>query len=398
MSFFDIIKMLLENKTTYNINLHKNTAAFEFEVPERMEKQPLFLSHSKKCPVQTQNEAYFKNGILYNVMPRNKMVSLYEDRQTAYNARYIVSDGVKYDLENPLDINAIAIPQYKTVGGISNPIFNLDYILKMRLGTETRPALAVPLAYKVAGLMKASEIGWDKKDYYRLPIQLWSIGEIWYGDHLLEVLKANITVVNTLDETMHYKQKNFDQEMKLAQAFKHDYIQIGYSGCVCGNCAPYQNRIYSISGRDRRFPKIPDFIMQNKGLHCNNSINFCTYYTGDTLAKYVYHDDGRVSHKDVDAIKYSNRPFVDDRTKKEKHNYIEWVEKNNKRLITEENYYNRDKWIADYNDHLEYNQIVELLKEKAPKSFSGYKRMKNNNTTNYQKIKGEAETAGIKIN
>jgi len=37
-------------------------------------------------------------------------------------------------------------------------------------------------------------------------------------------------------------------------------------------------------------------------------------------------------------------------------------------------------------NHLEYQKIVDLLGEKAPKSYSGYMRMKNQNTKNYQKL------------
>ena len=70
----------------------------------------------------------------------------------------------------------------------------------MRVGKEERPHLAVPLAYKTANMMIASPIGWQKKDYYRLVIQLWSIGEIAYGDYLLQELKARLPAVLANDE------------------------------------------------------------------------------------------------------------------------------------------------------------------------------------------------------
>lgn len=42
---------------------------------------------------------YFKNGEMYKVYPT--------DKESWYDARYLVSDGVKYDLESLNDLNRI---------------------------------------------------------------------------------------------------------------------------------------------------------------------------------------------------------------------------------------------------------------------------------------------------
>lgn len=47
--------------------------------------------------------------------------------------------------------------------------------------------------------------------------------------------------------------------------------------------------------------------------------------------------------------------------------------------------------------HIEYQKIVDLMGEQAPKSYSGYMRMKNQNTKNFQKIKEIAEQNNIEI-
>ena len=397
MNLIQILNLLTGKDVSHKKEYPKTIQSQNFNVPTKKEKpqitfpenycpQTKFLSACKDIPVQTDYEAYFKNGILYNVNPRNRSIPLYEDRQTAYNARYIISDNIRYDLENAEYIKNMHIPNFPYNRGISTPTMNLDYILKMRLGVENRPILAIPLAYKVANLMMASGIGWTKKDYYRVVIQLWSIGEVNYADGLLEQLKKYVPAINQKDEAKYYYNNSFDEALRYAKEIKSDYIQIGHSGSVCSQCAPFQNRIYSISGNDKRFPKLPEFIKKNHGLHCNISIYSILYYNGFTITQYIYKPNGEVMSKEVDSIKYSNRPFVDDRSDFEKQNCENWKLKNDKRKEAEDNYFNRQSWIDKYNEHLEYQQIVDILGDKAPKSYSGYKRMKKSNSPNYQKI------------
>lgn len=413
MGIFDFIKKAIEQiKFSYapatNRPNVKNVTAYitanknsnyknDIELPEQTEEYKPFLNSCKDIPVQTDYIAYFRNGELYNLSPRNKSISLYEDRQTAYWARYIISDGIKYDLEDAESIKNMKIPMFNNSRGISSPTGNLDYILKMRLGTENRPHLAVPLAYKVANLMMASPTGWDKKDYYRVVIQLWSIGEIKYADYLLEELKKRLPMVAAEDDVTHHKKTYFDTQMKFGKYFVEDYVHIGFLGAVCPQCAPYQNRIYSLSGKDKRFPRLPDFIIQNRGLHCNLSIYPIQYYNGDTITRYIYKPNGDIVSEEVDAIKYSNRPFIDDRSDFEKKKYEEWKSKQDKNKNHNELYYDRNYYIEKYQEHLEYQTIVDVLGDEAPKSYHGYKRMKHNNTANFQKLLKIAIENGIKI-
>jgi len=70
----------------------------------------------------------------------------------------------------------------------------------------------------------------------------------------------------------------------------------------------YRRRIYSLSGRDKRFPKIPgDFDSDCCGLSLH------PYFWGTS----------EPSFSAKNPIKYSNRPFVDDRTAKQKNDYQE---------------------------------------------------------------------------
>lgn len=394
MGLFDIFK-----KAISPTNQNTRPAFQEILIPERNEPQPPFIPTSKEQIVATGYEAYYRNGVLYNVNPRNKRVSLDGDRQTAYDAQYIVLNNVKYDLEDANSIASIVVPRYDDIkGGMPHITFDLGYILKMRVGKEERPHLAVPLAYKTANIMMASPIGWQKKDYYRLVIQLWSIGEIAYGDYLLQELKARLPVVLANDEYRSGNKDVFRKELNMADYFNSDYLEIPHETAVCEECAPYQNRVYCISGKDKRFPKLPDFIIENKGLHCNVRYYSFMYYEGRKITKYKFNKNGDVKEVELDAIAHSNRPFIDDRSTIEKQKYLEWKEHNDKRLEREERYYDRNNWIEKYNSRYEYYQIVNKLGEKAPKSFDGYMKMKRGNTANYQKLVVLAEEQGIIIN
>ncbi len=365
-------------------------------IPSRISdiKQPVFLSTCFDEFPSNDYIAYFKNGKLFNIRPRNSKIPLCEERQIAYQARYIVSDGVKYDLKNPDSICQIIIPKFNQIKGMPNVTFDLAYILKMRAGREYKPELTVPLIFKTVNLMLNSPIGWNKKDYFRLVIQLWHIGETFYADYLLEELNKRLPFMT--DDDYYYK-KSFKTALKNAKNFNHDYIISGHLGVICEKCAPFQDRIYSISGNDNRFPKLPKFILENCGLHCQISFFSTNYYKGKTITKYIDKNESDVVTKEVDAIKYSNRPFVDDRNIYAKNRYNNWLIKENQKKELDKLYYDRNHRINEYKLHLEYHQIVMLLQDKAPKSYSGYMRMKKNNTSNFQKIAKLAKENGIPI-
>ena len=355
----------------------------------------IFLSTCFEAFPTNDYMAYFKNGELFNIQPRNKKLPLYEERQIAYEARFVILDGKKYDLEDPISISNIEIPQFNKINGMPNVTFDLAYILKMRAGKEYRPWLTVPLTFKTVNLMLHSPIGWTKKDYFRLVIQLWHIGEVFYGDYLLNELEKRLPFMT--DDNYYYRE-SFDKALENAKLFKYDYIESGHLGVTCEKCTPYQDRIYSISGKDTRFPKLPQHIIENKGLHCKISFYSTDYYRGKTITQYIYKNENDFVTKEIDALKYSNRPFIDDRNSYDKQRYDKWVDEETKRREADMLYYNREHRINEYKLHLEYHQIVMLMKDKAPKSYSGYMKMKRNNTANFQKILVLANEKGIVIN
>ena len=161
--------------------------------------------------------------------------------------------------------------------------------------------------------------------------------------------------------------------------YNTDYISMSAHRACCEECNKLQGRVYSISGKSKIFPKLPDVIRETGKVHDGCGHNFSVFfYTGkdDT----IFDKNGN----SVNAIKSSQRPFKDDRTAEEKKNYLEHLEQLQKE---------KQKGL----DEIEYYHIFYELPEIAPKSFGGYRRMKNAQTKNFLKLKDQAIKHGISI-
>lgn len=105
-----------------------------------------------------------------------------------------------------------------------------------------------------------------------------------------------------------------------------DHAIFGASSC-CPLCSLYNNRIFSISGKDTRFPpltSLPDEIHDGKCDVCNCYYSLCTWFEG-------------VSSPDiVTAIQRSNAPLKDRRTKEQKAYFEEKQAKLARRLARQQ--------------------------------------------------------------
>lgn len=161
-----------------------------------------------------------------------------------------------------------------------------------------------------------------------------------------------------------------------------DLVEASYHRGCCAECAKYRKRWFSISGNDKRFPKMP--------------IDYGCTCEGITFDPVIYGiSEPTYSDEIDDIIAYSNRPFVDDRTKDELliYSISRKNEENEKMWAAYE-----PKWalISQY-DNQQYERLVAEMPSIAPKSFSGYMRMKKNNTDNFQKIRIKAKENGIEL-
>jgi hypothetical protein len=136
----------------------------------------------------------------------------------------------------------------------------------------------------------------------------------------------------------------------------HDLVEITTHYPTCAECSKYQGRVFSISGSDRRFPKLPTHIQHTQRIH-----EGCKH----TIVPFV--NSLQAANEIAAAIKRSNKPFVDSRSK------------------TERDIHNRqqEEMALAEQDAIEYDKIKKAAPNIAPKSFAGYRRMKKAKSNNY---------------
>ena len=320
---------------------------------------------------------YFRNGQLYKLDPPNSF--------SWYDAKFLVSNGKKYDLESIYDLHRLPIPTFDSIDilngyGITG---SLEYVLKMKAANLRNKGLIKEsdcLYKRIHLFLAASGNNYRSKDYL-------DYSHILLTECKLEKYEQEKQFINEYLKTIPNKpfelldrKKLLDQILENCEKWHTDYVVIdAFCGC-CAECNKLQGRVYSISGKSKIFPKLPDHIREYGCIHpgCRH---FISVYFFDSNVKNTIHD--KFGH-DVDAIQASQRPYIDDRSTAEKEAYLNYLKQ-------KEN--ERQKEI----DELEYYTILAKLPDIAPKSFGGYRRMKNQQTKNYLKIEKVAKENGIKI-
>lgn len=338
--------------------------------------------------------AYFKNGVLFDISPKGDInLTLDENRQIAYDARFIVSDNIKYDLFNPDDLSRLHVPTYiKRTDAFPHIIRDLAHILNMRAKKTFCSELAVPLVYKVISMMIRS--GWgQKKDYERLITQLEGLDE---KEHV-QYLRAELTqYLPFMTDNDYYSKLAFKNALIRANQINTDLMEMPYLGCSCGECSKYQGRIYSISGKDKRFPSIPNQVFRYGGIHsgCHHSFFPVLLFDNTKITKTVIDCNGIQHSEDYDAVSHSNRPFVDERSPKEK----EFYQIQKTKETQESASWNREELIKYIKRGAEYYWIQQYLPNLAPKSLGAYTRMKHSQSSKYLTIKSMAKSLSMDLN
>ncbi len=314
---------------------------------------------------------YYEHGHVTKIVPAPPN-GYYEDRDIVYSGTNIIIDGQPFDLTDVRSIYSIPIPKYHL--HTNNPVSNslgvtgtLDYALRMRSGrywNERSFLLSMACIEKATQLMRFSSVGWSKRDYYRVVNDLRGLGCLKRAQQWKKWIDAHIpddkeVVANTIRE-----------RFISAKELHSDLVEVGDICACCEKCAKYRRRVYSTTGRDRRFPKFP------KDFHLDCGLSVWPYVYGV----------GNPSFECVDVIAYSNRPFVDDRTEEEKVNY-----EKRKQSINQRNEY---EYPIELNKII-YYQLCMLIPSEVPKSLSGFSRMKNANSKRYQDLVQKAIDAGF---
>lgn len=181
-----------------------------------------------------------------------------------------------------------------------------------------------------------------------------------------------------------------------------DLVIMDAHGSTCPTCAIYQGRVYSISGKSRKFPKAPDFYYTTGLPHEGCSHNFWAYTDGVGSPDLEYTLEVHpLKNKQYgrDIVAFSNRPFIDDRTEACKQAAAAvWQRESEARA--------RKQYYEDHMIEIEASRgqesrdffwLQENIPTKCPKSLSGFRRMKTQNTKNYQALKQLAAEKGREI-
>lgn len=314
--------------------------------------------------------AIYENGYLICTVP--PLSDYYNERDKIYNSRYIISDDIEYDLECESSINEILIPDFTRQVKSNTPgeytlgvTGNLDYTLRMKsseLRNRKENYLSICLLKKACEIMQYSRIAWKKQDYMRLVNWLYEDGRFDEADFFKE--KFN----DMFSDSLRIQKR--EQDLKRYVEWGYDLTMTSsFNGC-CPECAKYRKRVYSISGKDKRFHKVPDV------WDCKcQGIVFLFFREDTTCIAYFPNND---------YIGYSNRPFIDDRTPEEKRMHQHFLDRKIYDAVNER-------------DRRNYQYIVHLLPQIAPKSMNAYARMRNNNTQQFQDLVLKAKKIGINI-
>lgn len=163
---------------------------------------------------------------------------------------------------------------------------------------------------------------------------------------------------------------NFKRIVRSANQMETDLVEMSEHYCTCGECAKYQGRVYSLSGKSRKYPRIPQIVIDKGYIHKGCQHEFYPYIDG--ISKPTYHKN---------IVAYSNSPFADNRTPEEVAEYDA-----------------KQKEISDrIRDEKEYKKICEKLPNIAPKSLGGYRKMKKSKSKNYLNLVEECKKVKIKI-
>ncbi len=265
-----------------------------------------------------------------------------------------------YNLDNLDGIEAIPIPVYSKLSGMTSPENNIEYILQ-RKATEHRKNGRIDLA--IACLRKANEIFphsnffWSEKDYLRLVEYLKIAGRFEEADQEERLIKSK-NIDDALNSWKLYKLGS----NRYQNSFNTDLIITSEPDCVCSECAKYTRRIMTEYGQNKNYPIFPEFLKLNLPEH-----EFCIMFY------YPYLDEYSIPHWinfKGNARLYSNRPFKDERNVHQKQYFRE-------RVIST---------LQERIDRKNYDILRKDFSEIAPKSFGGFRRMKNLKSKNYVKL------------
>ncbi len=287
-----------------------------------------------------------------------------------------------YDFNSIEGINNIPVPCREVNGDSSTG--RVEYYLRGQCffnhWNAGKTELALACLRKAQDLMFISDMVWKRRDFLRLVEYLYEAGK---DSEAAVQLKR----IDDFLATQDIVQDAFSSALSSAQFLETDLMEVYSHSPCCKECAKYVNRIYSISGKDRRFPPLKDAARD-----CQHELRCLSF----TPFVYGVHEP---TFECKNIIKYSNRPFRDERTREEIRRYDDCLAADMQRREDEAK--QEARMIENAKTKRKDMQTLQWLQENlpsiAPKSLSGFRRMRTTNSKNYQKLVAEARKLGKEI-
>lgn len=262
----------------------------------------------------------------------------------------------KYDFSTVAGISKIPVPKKKCTEEPFSAAATIEAVLNKEATQHKRNGnmeLAIACLRKANEIMPYSYYSYQEKDYLRLA----------------EYLKQNRQFDEAREcekEIKEFFAKKPPRSIILGERFDDSDLLISNdSKFVCSECAKYTRRVFSEFGRDKRYPILPEYFKQNLPEHRRCIIRLFPFMEGVNSTIWDYSGD---------LVTWSNRPFVDERSEYDKIHFATVTAREEKEKQEDEN------------DRRFYDWLRENCPDICPKSYSGFRRMKNMNSKNYQQI------------
>lgn len=290
-----------------------------------------------------------------------------------------------YDFNTIEGINSIPVPCYEVNG--ASITGRVEYYLRGQCffshWEAGRTDLALCCLKKAQELMFVSDMIWKRYDFLRLVQYLYKCGK-W--DEAEEELRI---IDNFFEKQKQEGHPSIQNCIDRAKICKTDLIEAYSHAPYCSKCAKYVNRVYSISGKTKKFPKLPDEFFIDPSGHYLQCLSVTPFMLG--ISDPVF--------KCKNIARYSNRPFVDERSAEQIARSNAWqanmAKLANDQIAQEHGLLERAK--LDYIDGEKFKWIQENLPDICPKSISGFRRMRSMNTSNYQRLVSAAKSMGYDL-
>jgi len=213
--------------------------------------------------------------------------------------------------------------------------------------------------------MPHSNFMWSKKDHMRLVEFLKKYGD--FDGARREKEKIDVLFSECLNASA------LKIAIANAKRMKTDLLESTDISIDCAECSGLCRRIFSISGKDRRFPALPYILTKNRPGHEYCVLNFYPFLPEFDKPNWKYRGN---------LIQWCNRPHVDERNPLQKNVFRERVTEEEQKTL----------------DNELYSLLCEKVPNLAPKSFGGFRRMKNLQSQNFVKLAISASELGIDLN